>query len=339
MDVYNPIFKITWPGPGVLGISIVLFMLFSALAVYLLLFYLRMKERERLHNYQLFLFQVKRKGLSNFQIKILNNMASYMKYANPTAIAANAALFESMLSNFVEYLHKSRENEEERKGICRDLLTIYEKLYVKSAYREPIASMSEIDDGQILHVTAESGKTYIGKVNGRGKNFLALQLFTAAKNIREIEAEQQLEIFIVRVNDAEYKIRTKSAGIEENRLLAAFSDDIVREKEYRHPYVSVVIPVSIIQGIGGDSEDEDKFDGTIYRINEFECELRTETQMPFEREYTLVFEISDYAFRIVSKVISSRTVEHEKVYYVTLKFRDMSRPAMSVLSSFIMEHL
>ncbi|HRX46624.1 MAG TPA: hypothetical protein P5120_03820 [Spirochaetota bacterium] len=339
MDVYNPIFNISWPGPGVLGISIVLFMLFMGIAVYLLLLYLRMKERERLHNYQLFLFQVKRKGLNNFQIKILNSMAEQMNKANPTRIVANAALFESMLSNFMIYLKKSREDIDDRKVICRDLLTIYEKLYVKGRYREPMDSMSAIENGQILYVASDSGNIYIGKVSGRGKDVLAIQLFTPLRDLRGFEAGQNLEIFIVRVNDAEYKISTKCAGFEENRLLVAISGDLVREKEQRHPYVSVVIPVVITQGIASGLEDDEQFDGTIYRINEFECELRTETQMPFEREYTMVFEISDYSFRVVGKVITSRTVELEKVYYVTLKFRDMSRPAMAVLSNFIMEHL
>ncbi len=339
MDVYNPIFKISWPGPGVLGISIVLFMLFMGIAVYLLLLYLRMKERERLHNYQLFLFQVKRKGLNNFQIKILNSMAEQMNKADPTRIVANAALFESMLSNFMEYLLKSREDIDDRKVICRDLLTIYEKLYVRAAYREPLESMSGIEDGQILYVASGTGKIYIGKVSGRGKEVLALHLFTQARNLKDFKTGDQVEIFIMRVNDAEYKISTKCAGLEDNRILVAVSANIVRDKEQRHPYVSVVIPAVITQGIASGLEDEEQFEGTIYRINEFECELRTETQMPFEREYTIVFEISDYAFRAVGKVIASRTVEQEKVYYVTLKFRDMSRPAMAVLSNFIMEHL
>jgi len=339
MDVYNPIFKITWPGPGVMGISIVLFMLFMALAVYILLLYLRMKERERLHNYQLFLFQVKRKGLNNFQIKILNSMADQMKKADPTRIVANAALFESMLSNFMEYLQRSREDIDDRKVICRDLLTIYEKLYVRLSNREPLVSMSGIENGQILYVASDSGKIFIGKVSGRGKDVLGLQLFTSLKNLKEIEPGEDLEIFIVRVNDADYKIRTKCAGIEENRLLAAMSDDIVKEKEYRHPYVTVVIPVVLAKGISSGDGNEEQFDGTIYRLNEYECEIRTESQMPFETEYTMVFEVSDYSIRVVGRVIGSRTVEHEKVYYVTIKFRDMSKPAMAVLSNFIAEHL
>jgi len=338
MDVYNPIFKITWPGPGVLGISIVLIMLFMALTVYLFLIYLRTKERERLHNYQLFLFQVKRKGLNNFQIKILNNMADQIK-TNPTRIVANAALFESMLSNFMEYLQKSREDIDDRKVICRDLLTIYEKLYVRAAYREPLESISGIDNGQILYVATGSGQIYLGKVSGRGKEVLALQLFTPLRVLKDFETDQQIEIFIVRVNDADYKILTKIAGIEDNRLLVAMSGEIVRDKEYRHPYVTVVIPVILIRGIASGDEDEEQFDGTIYRLNEFECEIRTETQMPFDTEYTIVFEVSDYSIRVVARVIGSRTVEHEKVYYVTMKFRDMSKPAAAVLSNFIMEHL
>lgn len=339
MDVYNPIFKITWPGPGVLGISIVLFMLFMAIAVYLLLLYLRMKERERMHNYQLFLFQVKRKGLNNFQIKILNSMADQMNKADPTRIVANAALFESMLSNFMEYLQRSREDIDDRKVICRDLLTIYEKLYVKAAYREPLESMTGIENGQILYISTDSGKLHLGKVSGRGKDVLAIQLFTSLKNFKNFKSGEQLEIFIVRINDAEYRIRTNLSGIEENRLLVAMSDDLVKEKEYRHPYISVVIPVVITKGVAEGLEDEEQFDGTIYRLNEYECEIRTETQMPFEAEHTMFFEISDYSIRVVGRVIGSRTVEHEKVYYVTMKFRDMSKPAAAVLSNFIMEHL
>ena len=79
--------------------------------------------------------------------------------------------------------------------------------------------------------------------------------------------------------------------------------------------------------------------GFTFRGNEYECEIRTETQMPFEAEHTMFFEISDYSIRVVGRVIGSRTVEHEKVYYVTMKFRDMSKPAAAVLSNFIMEHL
>jgi hypothetical protein len=199
--------------------------------------------------------------------------------------------------------------------------------------------MSGIDNGQILYVATDSGKLFMGKVSGRGKDFLAIQLFTPLKNLKDFETVGELEMFIVRVNDADYKIRTKCAGIEENRLLAAMSDDLVKEKEYRHPYVSVVIPVILVKGISSGEEEEEQFDGTIYRLNEYECEMRTETQMPFETEYTMIFEISDYAVRVVGRVIGSRTVEHEKVYYVTMKFRDMSKAASSVLSNFIMEHL
>ncbi|HPJ34015.1 MAG TPA: hypothetical protein PK358_04220 [Spirochaetota bacterium] len=343
MDVYNPIFRITWPGPGAMGISIVLGLFFMSVVVYLLLLFLKMKERERLHAYQLFLFQVKRRGLNDFQIKIINNMAAQMKKADPRSIVTNAELFESVLSNFMEYLKRSREDIDDRRVICRDLLTIYEKLYIKSPRREPLRSMNEVENGQILYVTSQSGNTYLGKVSGRREDSLAIQLFTSLKNLQELKPEQQLEIFIVRVKDGEYRINTLSAGLEENRLLVSFSEDFVKEKEYRHPYISVVLPAVIVQAKRSEGEDiveyDVEFEGTIYRINEFECELRTETEMPFEGIYTLMFELSDYSFRVASNVISSRTVEREKVYYVSLRFRDMSRPAMAVLSNFVMEHL
>ena len=339
MDVYNPVFKITWPGPGVIGISIVLSLLFIVVVVYLIITYLNIKERERMHNYQLFLFQVKRKGLTDFQIKILNNMASYLRLSSPTSLVANAALFESILSDFTEYLKRSSESSEEQRGICRDLLVIYEKLYIQPSYRAPLESMSGIENGQILHVSAEIGGAYLGKVSGRGKNFIALQLFAPLKSLKDFETGQPLAIYLIRINDAEYRINTKSSGIEDNRLLVELSDDFVREKEYRHPYVSVVVPAVIAPSVQRGEDEEARFDGTIYKLNEYECELRSGSPMAFDRSYAISFEVSGYMFNVTSKVITSRTVEHEKVYYVTLKFTNMTRPAAAVLTRFINDNM
>ena len=154
MDVYNPIFGITWPGPGVFGIAIVLSMLLLGLIVYIILLYLKAKEKEKAHNYQLFLFQVKRKGLNNFQIKILNNMAAYLKLKSPTTLIKDANLFESILSGFSDYLKRNSLNIEENESICKELIVIYEKLYIPKMQYQTLYSMKDIEDGIISHRSA-----------------------------------------------------------------------------------------------------------------------------------------------------------------------------------------
>ena len=124
MDVYNPILNIRWPLPGVFGISVVLALAFAVIVIYLVLYYFRIKEQKRIHNYQLFLFQVKRKGLSNFQIKILRNMSAYMKLANPKDLVARAAVFESAMADFVEYIKTQPDEMEHLKEIISDLAVI-----------------------------------------------------------------------------------------------------------------------------------------------------------------------------------------------------------------------
>ena len=132
MEVYNPIVNISWPLPGVFGITLLLGMIFATVVIYLVIYYFRLKEQTRIQNYQLFLFQVKRKGLSNFQIKILRNMSAYLKLANPRDLVSNAALFESSLADFTGYIKSQNEERENITDIIRDIAVIHKKIFSKT---------------------------------------------------------------------------------------------------------------------------------------------------------------------------------------------------------------
>jgi hypothetical protein len=335
MDVYNPIFGITWPGPGVFGIAIVLSMLLLGLIVYIILLYLKAKEKEKAHNYQLFLFQVKRKGLNNFQIKILNNMAAYLKLKSPTTLIKDANLFESILSGFSDYLKRNSLNIEENESICKELIVIYEKLYIPKMQYQTLYSMKDIEDGQLIHIEGPGKSSYIGKIYGRDKKFLAVKLISNKKDLKNFQEGMNLKITLIRVNDGEYIAETTCNGIEEDNILIAMTDNLKKIREFRHQYINVMIPATIILEKLDEDNPEEKIEGVIFRLNEFECEIRTDSALNYNRKYTIVFEIPEFSFKIVSQLIASRTVENGKIYYSTMKFSEMSKAASAVLKNFI----
>ena len=225
----DTVLQIKWPLPGILGISIVLGLVLSAIIIYLVYKYYETKEQKRIHDYQLFLFQAKRKGLTNFQIKILRNMASHLKLSNPRKLTTDPSMFESSLSDFLEYLKGQSEVSENLTSIFRDLSMIYERLYIVTLGRTSLESMVQLEDGEILYITTESGATYLAKIAGRGGNFLTLKLFIPAKNLKDFENEQKVSLHVIRINDAEYLINTVTMGIDLGFLKVRISDDIIKE--------------------------------------------------------------------------------------------------------------
>lgn len=340
MDYYNPVFGIKWPTPGTFGIIAVLTLLFCSLAFYLVYKYFEAKEQTRIHNYQLFLFQAKRKGLNNFQFKILKNMSSYLKLSNPKDLITNSALFESTLTDFIEYLTRQTEGEENLIGIFRDLTTIYERLYIAGSHRKTLESMSDIEEGEIVYFTTENCDVYLGKVAGRGSDFIVLKLFTPEKNLKNFENETPVFLYSLRINDAEYLIKTVTAGIDVNTLRIRLTDDFTREREFRHPYINVVIPAIVaVPPPNATDEPGPPIECTILKLNEYECVIRIPSPLEYSRVYPITFEISKYKFSVNSRVISSKTVETENVYYLTFKFIDMTDPGKVILTKYIAESL
>jgi hypothetical protein len=339
MESKGAFYPFVWPTPDAFGIGLVIGLVVVALFIYIVYKYLESKEQKRIHNYQLFLFQAKRKGLNNFQFKILKNMASNLKLSNPKELVSNSGLFEATLPDFIEYLKKQTEGEENLVGIFRDLTTIYERLYITGSLRKPLESMTDIEEGEILYFTTEDGGVYLGKASGRGSNFIALKLFTPAKNLKNFENETSVAIRVLRINDAEYLIKTVTAGIDLNTLKVKLSDDFTREREFRHPYINVVIPAIVtIEPLAPASEPE-RVECSILKINEYECVLRIPLPLEYGREYLISFEISKYKFNINSRIVSSKTVETESVYYLTFKFLDMTDPGKVILTRYIAESM
>lgn len=351
MDIYNPVVNIKWPLPGVFGISVILGIVFAIIVIYLVLYYFRLKDQARIHNYQLFLFQVKRKGLTNFQIKILRNMSAYLKLSNPKDLIGNAELFESSLDDFTEYIKAQNEEKESITDIIRDIAVIHKKIFSKASYPKPFESMLDLEDSEIVYLTDETNNIFPGKATGRGSGFVTLTLFTPAKNLKLFEKEQMVTLHVLRINDAEYMVKTMTMGVDMNHLKIKVSGEITKEREFRHPYINVTqtafITVERLREVVPDENSEpvdtaavvEKIECTITQLNEYECVLRSPEMLSFEKHYPISFELDNFKFITMSRVISSKTVEKESVYYLTLKFLEMSDSGRAVLRKFIAESM
>jgi len=351
MEVYNPIVNISWPLPGVFGITLLLGMIFATVVIYLVIYYFRLKEQTRIQNYQLFLFQVKRKGLSNFQIKILRNMSAYLKLANPRDLVSNAALFESSLADFTGYIKSQNEERENITDIIRDIAVIHKKIFSKTPYLKPFESMSDLEDAEIIYLTDDVNNVFPGKVTGRGSGFVSITLFTPAKNLKLFENEKPVALHVLRLDDAEYMARTVTAGIEMNQLKVKDTTEITKEREFRHPYINVMLSAFItiekptVQEPDDMAESADKtnltesLEFTVVQLNEYECVLRSTMQLGFDRHFPLIFQLDTFKLSAMARVISSRTVEKESVYYLTMKFTEMSDSGRAVLRKFIAESM
>jgi len=231
------------------------------------------------------------------------------------------------------------EQENALAAICRDLVLIYEKLYQVSSYRKPLKSMSEIEADQIVYIITASRHVYLATVLGMAKETMSLKLFSGNHDIADIVADQNVEIHILRINDAEYLARTSTVRIQDNVLDVAITEDFIREKEFRHPYINVIIPVTLAKIKESPVEEDDVKQATIFRLNEYECVIRIPQALEYNREYVVSFELMEYRFNITCDIIASRTVEEENIFYYTLKFMDTTDAGRSVLLRFITDHM
>lgn len=335
MDKYNPVFGIRWPTPGAFGIVAVLFIILLVIIIYFTYAYFERKHMDRIHAYQHFLFQAMRKGLNNFQFKILKNMSLYLKLKNPAEIISNPSLYESALADFIEYLKKGSEGADNIIDIFRDLALIYEKLYNSELKSEHFESMSDIEAGEMIFFNTQDDKIFLGKVYGKGGDFLSVRLFTSDKNLKMFENETRITVHIFRVSDAEYIIHTATSGIEGDLLRIRITGDIVIGKEFRHPFIDTDIPSEINTVTHDESENEKIIPCSIVKINQQECVVRIPEALIYDRVYSISFEINSFRYNVISRVMSIRTVETDNIYYVTLKFTDISEPGLMILSKYM----
>ncbi len=333
------IFGVKWPTatPVELTVLIILFLLVGF--IFILLKYMQHQKDRQLHDYNLFLFRTKRLGLSNFQIKVLNNIIDILHLSNPSDILRNPELFENATGKFLTFLKNENEEEKSFSSICKDLTITYEKLYHGVKFKRPLDNLREIEINQLLYFITEKNEIFFGKVVSISNNGITLKLFRPPKELQALGVNQNVTVYIWRVGDAEYTFKTIIEDVEGNLFTLAIPETFSRDKEFRHPYLDVIIPCSVTTQKKGIKEEQKPENGTVFKINDYEAVIRLGGNLDYMESHTLSFTINEFKFEITCKIISNRTINEGNVFYYTMKFEEISEAALNVLKNYIYEHL
>ena len=180
MDIKTP-FGVVWRIAPYSEFFIYVGLFILLLIFFLIIKYMQSLKEKKINDYQLFLFKMKRLGLSNFQIKIINNIVEILRLQNPVELLNKPEFFEKGIGKFFVFLREKNETKDSLLSICKDVTITYEKLYHPSAFKKPLNSLMEIEINQLLYFTTEEKDVYLGKIIGRSVNELTLLLFTSEK--------------------------------------------------------------------------------------------------------------------------------------------------------------
>ncbi len=290
-------------------------------------------RNNQIHDHQLFLFKLKKIGLSSFQIKLLNNLIEILRLTNKLDIFTNPVLIETAIKKFIQYLHNQHEPEDSIASIAKEITIIYDKLFFPSIFKKPLDSLLDLELNQILYFSSPDKKIFLSKLIGKTVREFEIDIlndeFSFAIN-------DLLNVFIWRIGDAEYVFETNITGIEKNIVTITIPPEFSRGKEVRHPYIEILTP-SILKE--ADSKDDKKIAATLYKINDYEAVIRVNEKLNYNKSYNLEFEIDDFKFEILVRILSNKIIEEGATKYYTLKFEQMSEPARAILKRFMYDHL
>ena len=335
------VWGVKWPVPSAIELVLIVLVVLLVLAFLILFRYNHYLQKKKMHAEQLFLFKTKQLGLSNYQIKILNGLANMLKLRDSINILQNPDLFEASLGNFLSFLREQEEQQESLHQISIDIIKTYEKLYHAKGIKKPLDRLTDLETDILLCFFTEENDVFIGRVIENTEKKLSVRLFRSPGEYRDFTGKP-IRVYLWRKGDAEYTFDATIATIANKLITIALPDVFARGEEERHPYIDTIISCTVSElkeeGEAAISE-EDKINGTIYKMNEFEAILRLAKKLNYEKSYSLQFELSDFKLNITSKVISDRTITEESISYYTFRFLEMSDPARNILTKYIQERL
>lgn len=340
MDI-KTVLNVTWPVPSTTEIILLILFLLSIIFFLAILRYNQLQKQKQTNHHQLFLFKLKRLGLSNFQIKLIYNFETILNLKDPNELLDKPALYEKAIAKFMIFLRQKNENEDSLETICKDIIITYDKIYNIFRIKKPLSSISDLEDKALLYFIDENKEIYLGRLVSIDKNKLNLLLFRPSRALRNIIPGLQIHVNLWRIGDAEYTFNSEVVSLQKKILSISFPDSLIREKELRHPYIDVIIPTKLINSDKGDNdnENEDTMPGTIYKLNDYEAVVRTDTKLDFQTNYIMKFELMDFSINAQSKIIAVKTIEENNTKYYTFKFTAMSDAANNVIKKYIYNHL
>lgn len=336
------IFGLEWPVASGFEVFFI-FALFGLIIAFFILFrYFTYLKDKNSHEEQFFNFKTKQLGLSNFQNKILLGVIRILRLKDYREILHLPERFEASIAPFLAYVHKKDESAESLLAICKDIVITYEKVYHHAAFRKPLDTLRDIEEGMLVYFQANDSLIYIGKIAGKDQSTLTLQIYREVKE--EELLRKKVNVFVWRNGDAEYTFESTVSAIENGTVRILIPDVFNRGKEVRHPFLEVMLPCSLSWKVKaakepGEEPQIESVRGTIFKLNEHEIVVRLGNPISFDREYTVDFTLSDFKVRSPLKMMADSTISEENMHFYTFKFLELSPVANEIVKNYIIDHM
>lgn len=367
MDIVT-VLGITWHKASMGDLLVAFIIIMIPVSIFLLYKILQKIRNKKIHEEQVFLFRLKRLGLSNFQIRIVNNLITMIGSTSPLEFLGNPAFFEKAVGTFLSHTRGTGETEDSQRMICRDLTVIYDKLFFHMNYKKPLKGIEDIDAEQLIYFSPLPEKVFLGKIISRDARTLTILIFGNTGDLAAIPVKHEVTFHVYRVGDAEYEFVSAVQGHQGATLKVDIPHEIVMREEVRHPYVDVIIPAILFreqkaspqqqrvvaEGEKADDDEtaglppdeamvvdgaEEKLSCTMYKLNDYESVVRVSKKLDYRYRYYLDFQVMDFNVRALVRIIATKTVEEADALYYTVKFDDLSSSSRSVLKKYVYEHL
>ncbi|HOE20785.1 MAG TPA: hypothetical protein PKJ69_07495 [Spirochaetota bacterium] len=343
------VFGVRWRVAPLWEVLVTLFVILVIIGFFALLRYNQYLKLKKSSIEQLFIYKARQRGLTGYQIRILQHIVALSKLSSPEVIFNNVTIFETGLVKFLQYIKKSRDTfNEDLKDIFKDIVITYERIYNPVEYQEPINSPDELTADTMLCGYSATGRAFIAKITQITEDAIHCKYFRKPEDIPADIIAEQVTIFFFRNGDAEYSFDSKIIAIQENTIVLQKPQAFKRGKEVHHPYIQTLIPCTI-QLKNDESKNSEEviiqhdetvsINGTIERLNEYEAVIRVEERLEYQKEYILFFTLENFKIEILSTIIASRTITKEKIIYYTFKLVQMSEAAKNVISKYVKERL
>jgi hypothetical protein len=286
----------------------------------------------------------------------------------PKQLLEKPEFFERAIGRFLTHTRESDETEDTQYIICRDITTIYDKLYFNKRSKKPLKGIQDVDEDQLVYFSPVTDKVFIGKIISRDDANLFVNIFGSAGDLAAVPDKKPVIFHIFRVGDAEYEFSSPIDSWDGATLKVKIPDKVVMREEARHPYIDVIIPALIVQEeaphkeketetvkeIAENNKSEEKMPDeqamivedmkeempcTVYKINDYEAVLRLSQKLDYKLRYILEFKAMDFNIKIITRIIATKTVEEEGAFFYTVKFDEMTDSANNVLKKYVYEHL
>lgn len=340
------VFGVRWRVAPLWEVGLTLLVILLVIAFFALLKYNQYLKLKKSSLEQIFIYKARQRGLTGYQVRILQHIVALSKLSSPEIIFINKALFETGLVKFLQYIAKLKEPPEDLKDIFKDIVITYERIYNPVEYQQPLDSIEDISTDTLVCGYSSTGRAFLAKIMLIAEDAIHCRYFRKPGQLPDEIITEPVSIFFFRNGDAEYSFESEIIAIKENTIILKKPEVIKRGKEVHHPYIQTLIPCTIQKKKEEKEEeaiiqhdDTGPVNGTIERINEFEAVIRVETTLQYQNEYTLFFTLENFKIEIVSKILASRTITKEKIIYYTFKFIEMSEAARNVISKYVKERL